>query len=167
MATPPDVEVVLVDAWDLRCIFNHSRLVARVKSGELVSALKYPRKKPGPKRRQDPPGTVNQAFIYSDHHGNEVASVHYWHLNGVPVSPVDPKAIRIGPKRFVIFPDDETANPEKKWFMSVIGRKAYGFFRKMKCFVFGPLATVPFVVVAAESKAPIFGKAGTTGWQSA
>jgi hypothetical protein len=141
MATPPDVELILLDAWDLRCIFNHSQLVARLAAGELTSALKYPRKKPGPKRPSDADGTVQQSFLYFDLEGNEVATVHYWHLNGVPVSDPDPKAVRVEHRRFVVYPD-ERKDPEKR-LKYVWLQKCYGWYRKLKCYVFGPLAVVP------------------------
>jgi len=139
MSTPTDVKPIYVDAWVLRCIFNWS-LKARVRSGELRAV---PKNKPKPSTRpQDPPGAMRQGFRYFDRKNNEVATVQYWHVQDKLVSPIDPKAIYVGPQRYMIFPDDLEANPEHR-FEQIWKQKLYGFYRKAKCFIFGPVAWVP------------------------
>jgi hypothetical protein len=98
MTTPPNVVRVDTDAWVLRCIFNRSMLVARVAAGELIAA---PKNKGNPSPRPyDPPGTKGQMFFYRDSNGDEVATVHFYHLNGKPRSEPDPKTVTVGGKRF-------------------------------------------------------------------
>ena len=80
---------------------------------------------------------MRQGFRYFDSNDNEVATVQYWHIDGVPVSPIDPKAITVGVQRYVIFHDDLAANPEN-CYKQVWQRKIYGLYMKVKCFVFGP-----------------------------
>jgi len=143
MASPANVVLVHLDAWGLRCIFSHSLLLARVAAGELYASPKN-KGNPSP-RSQDPPGTRGQMFTYRDRNGDEVATVHYYHMNGSPRSEPDPKTIRIGPKRYVIHPEDAKANPEKRLFGADAKkmRKLYGCYRKCSCSLRGPVDTVP------------------------
>jgi hypothetical protein len=82
-------------------------------------------------------------FSYRDRDDNEVATVHFYHLNLVPLSPPDPKSIRIDRKRYLPYPEDLAANPEKRLVKSIKWRKRYGCYRGLRCCLFGPLAMVP------------------------
>jgi hypothetical protein len=128
---------VEVNAWTLRCIFNQSRIPERIATGEFMLV-------PRPKAKMSklpnhPQGTLSQhAWIY-DQSGIEVASAHYYVSPTGPVTPLDPKTIKIGGKRYTIDPDPQRANPEHRlpylWM-----RKTYGWLRrKIICPVFGPL----------------------------
>ena len=141
MATPANVEPVYLDAWELRCIFNSSLLLARVAAGELIVS---PRNKGNNSpRSQDPPGSKGQYFTYRDRDDNEVATVHFFHLNGMPLSPPDPKSIWVERKRYLVHTEDLIANPEKKLFRTIKWRKRYGCYRNLKCCLQGPLVAVP------------------------
>lgn len=127
----------------LRCIFNRSHMLARHKRGEFKIRPKRPNKKPSPANNpRYPKGTVQRGWVFEDLDGNEIVSAHWWYLGDRRLSPVDPKAIRIGNVRYVEHPEPEKKNPELK-FAQVWQRRLYGLFRKIKCFVFGPIAVIP------------------------
>ena len=130
MATPPNVTLVEVDAWDLRCIFNESLLVANVAYGALTMVPR--RKKPG-----------SRTWSYRDKNDNEVATVHFYETGGLVVSPPDPKSVMVDGVRYVVYDEELRANPERRLFSkSVKWQKRYGCYRKLKCCAFGPRATV-------------------------
>src|SRR5262245_50945427 len=141
MHTPANVERVDVDAWKLRCIFNRSMLVARVAAGELVAT---PKTKGNPSSRPyDPPGTKSQMFLYRDSNGDEVATVHFYHVNGKPRSEPDPKTVTVGKRRYVIYSEALKAEPERKWLKSEKWLTPYRCMRRLQCCLFGALDSVP------------------------
>lgn len=114
-----------------------SLLLARVAVGELVAT---PRNKGNKSSRpHDPPGSKGQLFTYRDRSDNDVATVHFYHFNGVLLSPPDPKSIWIDGKRYLIYPEDLMANPEKRKFKTIKWQKRYGCYRAFACCLRGPL----------------------------
>lgn len=143
MAPLPDPVPVEVDAWVLRCIFNRSFILAREARGEFTVRPKKPNKKPSPANNpRFPKDTAQRMWVYEDKDGNEIVSAHWWFCGNLRVSPVDPKAIRIGSVRYVGHPDPVKRDPELR-FPRVWQRKLYGYYRKVRCFVFGPIAVIP------------------------
>ena len=121
-------------------------MVERLAAGEFTVQRKRPNRQPTPSTRsQDPDGAVNEGFLYLDSDGNEIATVNYYHLNGIPLSPVDPKAIRVGTKRYVIHASDLDANPEKRMFPgSLSDQIRYGCLRRLGCCLHGPIERIPW-----------------------
>lgn len=136
-----DYTVVEVNAWTLRCMFNQSRIVERHETGEFSVA---PRNKGNPSRWPDhPKDTRGHMYTFRDVDGNEVATAHRYTCPDAPVTPFDPKTLKIGHLRYTIHPDVATANPENrlrfKWL-----KRCYGWVRRnIICPVFGPLAVLP------------------------
>jgi hypothetical protein len=134
---------VEVDAWVLRCIFNRSGILSRASKGEFTVRPKYPRKKPSPsKNPRHPKNSASRTWVYEDRDGNEIVTAHWWFCGDRRISPVDPKAIRIGQVRYVAYPEAEKKDPELR-FPYVWQRRLYGLYRKITCLVFGPIAVVP------------------------
>lgn len=139
----PDPSIVEVDAWVLRCIFNRSFVLAREARGEFTVRPKKPRKKASPANNpRYPEGTLQRGWVYEDKDGNEIVSAHWWFHGDRRVSPVDPKAIRIGDVRYVEYPERLKKNPEER-FTHTWQRKLYGRYRKIMCRVWGPIAVIP------------------------
>jgi len=104
----------------------------------LVTMKSYPSKKP-----YHPNGTTSELWAYLDRGGNEVATAHcYVHSIG-PVSPPDPKTVKIGDLRYTIHATQIMANPELR-LPFVWMRKCYGWVqRNIICPFFGPIAVLP------------------------
>lgn len=116
-------------------------LVARVAAGELVAV---PKNKGNPSPRpKDPPGTRGQMFFYRDSKGNEVATVHFYHLNGKPRSEPDPITITVGPKRYVRHSEPLKAEPERKYLKTEAALAPYRCFCRLWCCLRGPLDSIP------------------------
>jgi hypothetical protein len=79
----------------------------------------------------------------NDRSGTEVATAHLYEGPTGPVTPLDPKTIKIGNIRYQIHPDPVVANPEHR-LPFIWMQKAYGWVRrKIICPVFGPIAVLP------------------------
>ena len=136
-----DYTVVEINAWDLRCIFNQSNMTQRIDTGEFT-LVRRPKAKPS-KNPNHPAGTKSQHVTINDQHGTEVATAHFFESPAGPVTPLDPKTIKIGDIRYVIHPERLLANPEHR-LPFIWMQKAYGWVRrKIICPVFGPIAVVP------------------------
>ena len=144
MTTPANVDLVELDAWELRCIFNESLLLANVASGRLTMVPRNPKKPPG-----------SRLWSYRDRNNDEVATAHFYERNGSVVSPPDPKSVKVGNIRYVLYDDDLSANPEKRYFNSKEWRKRYGCYRKVKCCVFGPLNVLSVVSLNDDAGVPL------------
>ena len=141
----PDYTVSEVNAWTLRCIFNQSRIVERIAAGEFTIDAKP--KASTSKNPAHPPETKSQHVWIRDHNGTEVASAHYYVCPSGPVTPLDPKTIKIRSIRYIIDPDPLRANPEHR-LPYIWMRKSYGWVRrKIICPVFGAKDTLPRVSV--------------------
>jgi hypothetical protein len=137
----PDYTLAEVNAWTLRCIFNQSRLEERITAGEFTIVSK--RKASISKNPQYPPNTKSQMIWIQDQNGTEVATAHYFVCPAGPVTPLDPKTIKIGSIRYIIAPERLRAYPEEH-LPYIWMRKVYGWVRrKIICPVFGPLDVVP------------------------
>jgi hypothetical protein len=130
-----------VNAWTLRCIFNQSRIPDRIATTEFTT---IPRQKAKPSQMPNhPKNTRSQHLWIYDQTGEEIASAHYYVSPTGPVTPLDPKAIKIGGIRYVIHPNPLIANPEHA-LPFVWMRKVYGWIRrKIICPAFGPLDVLP------------------------
>jgi hypothetical protein len=149
MANHTLVEVVEVNAWTLRCMFNQSRIPDRIASGEL-SIEKSPKAKLS-KKPNHPKDSKSQHIWIRDQSGVEVASAHYYVCPTGPVTPLDPKTIKIGSIRYVIHPDTIKANPEHR-LPFIWMRKVYGWIRrKVICPVWGPLDVLPYINIVDYS----------------
>jgi len=129
--------VVEVNAWVLRCMFNQSHIPRRIEAGEFI-LVPRPKAKPS-KLPNHPKDTISQHVWIRDQSGIEVGTAHYYTCPSGPVTPLDPKTLKIGSLRYTIHPDARVANPEHElpylWM-----RKVYGWVRrKVICPVFGPL----------------------------
>lgn len=136
----PNYTVVEVNAWSLRCIFNHSNIAQRIADGEFT-LVRRPKANLS-KMPNHPAGTRSQHVWINDLSGTEVATAHFYEGPSGPVTPLDPKTIKIRNLRYVVHPDKKIANPEHrlpfKWM-----RKTYGWIRrKLICPVFGPIDTL-------------------------
>lgn len=132
--SPNQVEV---NAWTLRCIFNQSHIPERIAAGEFTVTLRT--KANLSKMPNHPKDTRSQHMWIYDQSGVEVASAHQYICPMGPVTPLDPKAIKIGTTRYVIDPDRLKANPEHR-LQHVWMRKVYGWIRRnIICPVFGPI----------------------------
>jgi hypothetical protein len=138
-----DYSVVEVNAWVLRCIFNQSRIPERIEAGEF-RIIPKPRAKAS-KLPNHPKDTKSQHVFIHDRSGVEVATAHYYTSPSGPVTPLDPKTLKIGKLRYVIHPDPKIANPEHM-LPFVWMRKVYGWIRRrIVCPAFGPLDILPQV----------------------
>jgi hypothetical protein len=143
MVPPSDPVPVEVDAWVLRCIFNRSLIMARAARGEFTIRPKKPNKKPSPANNpRYPKDTLQRMWVYEDKDGNEIVTAHWWFLGEKRLSPIDPKAIRVGNVRYVEHPEPAKKNPEQR-FRYVWQRRIYGLYRKIRCRVCGPVAVIP------------------------
>src|SRR5262245_23568726 len=101
-----------VDAWVLRCIFNRSFMLSRQQLGEFTIRPKNPRKPPSrsnpAKYPHHPKDTASRTWVFVDSNGDEIVTAHWWFCGDRRISPVDPKAIRIGTVRYVEFPDSRS-----------------------------------------------------------
>ena len=98
---------------------------------------------PTPEMPNHPKNTRSQHLWIYDQTGEEIASAHYYVSPTGPVTPLDPKAIKIGGIRYVIHPNPLIANPEHA-LPFVWMRKVYGWIRrKIICPAFGPLDVLP------------------------
>jgi hypothetical protein len=132
--------VIEVNAWTLRCMFNESNIIARHAAGEFTRATTKSRPSKNPNHPKD---TRSEHVVYRDEGGDEVATAHCYTCPTGPVSPIDPKTLKIGDLRYTIHPDTAVANPEHK-LPFVWMRKCYGWVRRnIICPVFGPLAVLP------------------------
>jgi hypothetical protein len=136
-----DYTVKEVNAWTLRCMFNRSNIVERYEAGEFTAT---PRRKSNPSKWPNhPKDTRSYYFTFRDKDGNEVATAHRYICPEGPVTPFDPKTLKIGALRYTLHPDPGQANPEEnlpfKWM-----KRCYGWVRRnIICPVFGPLAVLP------------------------
>ena len=76
MARPP---IVVVNAAELRQMFQQQDCLGRLQRGELVERLLKDRI-PAPPPRGMPPGTRSQIIAYIDRNGVQVAVVHQYRL---------------------------------------------------------------------------------------
>lgn len=121
-------------------MFNWSNIPERQLAGEFQVIHKD--SKNVSKKTNHPKDTRSRWSTFRDNNGDEIATAHHYICPSGPVTPIDPKALKIGDMRYVIHPNDLVANPEHKlpatWMM-----KVYGFVMKLKCAVFGPIAVLP------------------------
>lgn len=137
----PDYTVVEINAWTLRCMFNQSRIPQRIDAGEF-KIIPRPRASRS-KNPNHPKDTKSQHVFIHNQSGVEVATAHYYVSPNGPITPLDPKTIKIGGLRYVVNPDPKIANPEHK-LPFIWMRKVYGWIRrKIVCPVFGPLDVLP------------------------
>ena len=142
MATIPNVEIVYLNAWQLRCIFNQSRIASRYVAGEFTVA---PRDQGNASSQPDhPKDTRGHMYTFRDLNGIEVATAHrYTAPNGFE-TPFDPKTVKIGHLRYVIHSNSATANPEHRLRFR-IAKKCYGWVRRrIICPLFGPVDVLRF-----------------------
>jgi hypothetical protein len=121
-------------------MFNESDIIARHAAGEFtrVTTKSRPSKNPN-----HPKNTRSEHLVYRNQDGDEVVTAHYYVCSTGPVSPIDPKTLKIGDLRYTIAPDTSVANPEHK-LPFVWMRRCYGWVqKKIICPVFGPLAVLP------------------------
>lgn len=121
-------------------MFNRSRIPQRIAAGEFTT---IPSKTKSSKLPNHPKDTKSQHIRISDQSGVEVATAHYYVCPSGPVTPLDPKTLKIGVIRYTIDPIPDRANPEHRlWFIWM--RKVYGWIRRrIICPVFGPLDVLP------------------------
>ena len=94
-----------------------------------------------------PQHTRSEHVVFEDNRGNEVATAHYFVGPSGPVSPLDPKTLKIGQIRYVIHPNQSVANPERR-LPFIWMRKCYGWVRRrVICPVLGPLSVLPRTAV--------------------
>jgi hypothetical protein len=136
----PDYVPKEVDAWVIRCIFNRSHIVARIANGEFKLVVA---KSKLSKSTRYPENTKNEHIRIYDHTDTEVATAHRFLFSTGTTSPLDPKTVKIGNVRYTVYPDKLLANPEEKMFKSKWMRKAYGWNRKIRCRVCGPIDNLP------------------------
>jgi hypothetical protein len=132
-----------VNAWELRCMFNKSHIVARHAAGEFTmeATKSRPSKKPN-----HPEGTRSEHLVFRDRNGDEVATAHCYTCPTGPLSTPDPKTLKIGDLRYTIHPNPMIANPEH-WLPFLWMKKCYGWVRRnIICPVFGPVAVLPHTV---------------------
>ncbi len=136
-----DFTEVFVNAWELRCIFNHSRIAQRLAIGEFTQETG--KKANLSKQPNHPQGTRSQMVYIFDATGDELVTAHHYVCRSGPVTPLDPKAIKIGKIRYIIHSDRVMANPEHR-LPCVWMRKIYGWIqRKIICPIFGPIDLLP------------------------
>jgi hypothetical protein len=139
-----DYTIVEVNAWVLRCMFNRSNIAQRIAAGEF-NLVPSPKAKLS-KKPNHPQNTRSQHVWIYDQNGVEVASAHYYICPTGPVTPLDPKTLKIGLLRYTVNPDTAIANPEHG-LKYVWMRKVYGWIqRNIVCPVFGPLDVLPVTV---------------------
>ncbi len=73
MAAPH--EVVSIDVWELRRLFNEGRYLERLKLGEFTARVRR-RGHPSPPRANEPLCTWSMTIVYLDQHDRPVALVH-------------------------------------------------------------------------------------------
>ena len=136
--------VVEVSAWTLRCMFGESNIVERHARGEFTRVTTKSRPS---KNTNHPKNTRSEYLQFRNKDGDEVATAHYYVCPTGPVSPVDPKTLKIGDLRYTIHPVPLVANPEHR-LPFIWMRKCYGWVRRnIICPFFGPLATLPETAV--------------------
>src|SRR5713101_1084912 len=122
-----DYTVEEVNAWTLRCMFNQSHIVERHERGEFTVT---PRDKGNPSKWPNhPKDTRGYMYTFRNKDGVEVATAHRYVCPTGPVTPFDPKTLKIGDLRYTIHPDPAVANPEHK-LPFVWMRLCYGWVRK-------------------------------------
>jgi hypothetical protein len=128
---------VRINAWALRCIFNQSNIAQRITNGEFT-LVRDPKAKPS-KMPNHPTGTISQMVWINDRSGTEVVTAHFYEGPTGPVTPLDPKAIKIGNIRYTVHGNQKVANPEHRLPLLWM-RKVYGWIRRnIICPLFGPL----------------------------
>ncbi len=89
-------------------------------------------------------------YTFRDHNGNEIATAHRYTSPDGPVTPFDPKTLKIGPLRYTIHPNTAVANPENKLRYKWL-KQCYGFVRRrIICPMFGPLDVLPRQLLGME-----------------
>src|SRR6266536_3795496 len=108
-----NITVQEVSAWQLRCMFNQSRIVERHAADEFTVTA---RKKSNPSKWSNhPKDTRSHYFTFRDRNGDEIATAHRYLCPTGPVTDFDPKTLTINGLRYVIIPDDPLrANPEHR-----------------------------------------------------
>lgn len=135
--------VVEVNAWTLRCMFNRSNIPQRIEAREFT-LVPRPKAKLSTKPNH-PKDTRSQHVFVHDQSGVEVATAHYYVCPTGPVTPLDPKTLKIRDIRYVINPDQNVANPENR-LPYIWMRRVYGWVRRtIICPVFGPRDILPAV----------------------
>jgi hypothetical protein len=140
MAAPTPPVTVRVDLWELRCHYKKARYRQRLKNNEF--RIERGAARPAHPKYNLGPGGVSLAVYYYDKiTGQQLVEVH--HLEDSTGSlrhrKPDPKVVvhdgviyrRIGGS------DDTLREPELR-FKYIWQRKAYGYWRKFRCLVFGP-----------------------------
>ena len=70
------LNLVRIDEWEMRTLFNDNGLWEMVQRGELTSTILESR--PAPPDAGQPSGTLSQMLSYRDSDNNEVARVHQY-----------------------------------------------------------------------------------------
>lgn len=127
-------------------MFNESNIIDRIEAKEFTLV---PRPKANlSKKPNHPKDTRSQHVVIQDQIGDEIATAHYYVCPTGPVTPLDPKTLKIGDVRYVIHADLAVANPENK-LPFVWMRKCYGWVRRnIICPIFGPRAVLPALTVS-------------------
>ena len=86
----------------------------------------------------------SRLWAYLDKNDDEIATAHFYEKNGRCTSPPDPLTVTVGSTRYVRYPDDLDANPEKK-LTTEAEKNQYKNERKIQCFASGALAKAEFV----------------------